>query len=254
MKKLYRKHKTIYDWGKYYLNHPEIVKTKEISKTETLKLPLRSDIINFLLNKFDINNTFYLEIGVRNPDDNFNKIQASKKYSVDPGIEYKENPVDFKVTSDDFFEGLDAGSFLNQNIKFDVIFIDGLHLAEQVERDINNSLRFLKEDGFLVLHDCNPPTEWHSRYNYSFELSPAWYYWNGSTWKAFVEFRKRKDYYSCCIDSDWGVGIISKKINFGSANNIENKFYEYDVLNENRKKCLNLISYNNFKTFIEVSK
>jgi hypothetical protein len=50
--------------------------------------------------------TTYLEIGVRNPEDNVNKINATNKYSVDPGLEYKLNPVDFKMTSDSFFEQL----------------------------------------------------------------------------------------------------------------------------------------------------
>ena len=69
----------------------------------------------------------YLEIGVRNPDDNFNRIKAEDKYSVDPGVEFKVNPVDFKLTSDQFFAQLLNGEVLNQNILFDVIFIDGLH-------------------------------------------------------------------------------------------------------------------------------
>ena len=41
-----------------------------------------------------------------------------------------------------FFTNLKGGKILNPKIKFDVIFIDGLHLAEQVERDIENSLDF----------------------------------------------------------------------------------------------------------------
>ena len=53
------------------------------------------------------------------------------------------------------------GKLLNSETKFDVIFIDGLHLAEQVERDIENSLDFIKEDGYF--YDCNPPSEWHAR-------------------------------------------------------------------------------------------
>ena len=59
---------------------------------------------------------------------NFNKIKATKKYSVDPGIEFKENPVDFKMTSDVFLK-LSTNQVLSNDIEFDVIFIDGLHLA-----------------------------------------------------------------------------------------------------------------------------
>ncbi|MCZ2339079.1 MAG: class I SAM-dependent methyltransferase, partial [Chitinophagales bacterium] len=106
-----------------------------------------------------------LEIGVRNPNDNYNKIMADVKYSVDPGVEFKENPVDFKMTSDAFFERLRNGEHIDRNIRFELIFIDGLHLADQVDRDIEHALAFLKDDGFLVMHDCNPPTEWHAKKN-----------------------------------------------------------------------------------------
>src|SRR5690606_27460848 len=105
--------------------------------------------------------TRYLEIGVRNPQANFDKIRASEKYGVDPGIEFEDNPVNFKMTSDAFFAQLSAGECLSPEIRFDVIFIDGLHTADQVERDIRNSLRYLADTGFVVAHDCNPPTEYH---------------------------------------------------------------------------------------------
>ena len=139
---------------------------------------------------------------------------------------------------------------LSDNIKFDVIFIDGLHLAEQVERDISNSLKFLKDDGFIVMHDCNPPSEYHASENYSYRLSPAKDYWNGTTWKAFVKSRQSKDYYSCCIDTDWGVGIISKKINLGNSSSISNPFYEFNTLDLNRKESLNLMNFDSFKEII----
>mgnify|MGYP006088663887 FL=1 len=116
-------------YGFRWLNHS---KTREgISKTklEIEKSPKRHEIINFLLSQFN-SATTYLEIGVRNPDHNFNKIDADKKYSVDPGVEFKSNPVDFQLTSDAFFEQLEVQKILTPDTLFDVIFIDGLHLAE----------------------------------------------------------------------------------------------------------------------------
>jgi hypothetical protein len=140
--------------GKKLLNHPHYVEIQEKNNLEISKKPSRTDIINYLLS-LNQNDTSYLEIGVRNPDANFNKIKANKKYSVDPGVEFKPNPVDFKMTSDLFFQKLSANEVLSNKIQFDVIFIDGLHLAEQVDRDIENSLKYIKDDGFIVLHDCN---------------------------------------------------------------------------------------------------
>ena len=92
-----------------------------------------------------------------------------------------------------------------------MIFIDGLHLAAQVDLDISNAFKFLKPDGFVVLHDCNPPTEWHAREDYYFNMTPAKGYWNGTTWKAFVKWRSNSEVQSCCIDTDWGIANDRKK-------------------------------------------
>lgn len=235
-----------YVYGKRLLNDKSFKNSIEKEALESKKEGTRTEIINFLLSTFT-GDTNYLEIGVRNPNDNFNHINATKKYSVDPGVEFKENPVDFKLTSDEFFAKLDNGEILNRELKFHVIFIDGLHLAEQVDRDIKNALKNIKDKGFIVLHDCNPPTEWHARENYSYHLTPARQNWNGTTWKAFLKWRYDKDLSSCCIDTDWGVGIISKTNNLGDNPTLKNEFYEFNFLDKNRKELLNLISFTELK-------
>lgn len=223
-------------------------KTPKLSDLERAKTPKRYDIINLLLKNLDRPST-YLEIGVRNPAENFDMVNAETKYSVDPGVEYKKNPVDFKLTSDEFFDGMRKGEIL-EGTKFDVIFVDGLHLADQVERDIDNSLEFLKEDGFLILHDCNPPSEWHARERYDYIYSPALKSWNGTTWKAFVKATQRQDLTSCCIDTDWGVGILTRQNALKAPTKIDNPYYEFSIFNDNRKESLNLISYDEFKKML----
>jgi hypothetical protein len=47
-----------------------------------------------------------------------------------------------------------------------------LHLAQQVEKDIINSIQFLSENGFIVMHDCSPPSEYHARESYNFNNGP----------------------------------------------------------------------------------
>lgn len=228
--------------------HPTHQQVRKISAAELEKKPTRTDVINHVLSgkEGEIN---YLEIGVRNPDDNFNHIKASNKYSVDPGVEFESNPVDFKMTSDEFFAAIKSGEVL-KDVKFDAIFIDGLHLAEQVDRDIQNSLDNLKKDGFIFMHDCNPPSEWHARETYGYKMSPAGGNWNGTTWKAFVKARQRTDIYSCCLNTDWGVGVISPSKNLGNSNTVENPYFEYQVLDNNRKATLNLLSFDEFKNLI----
>jgi hypothetical protein len=206
-------------------------------------------VINFLLSHFN-RETKYLEIGVRNPEDNFSQIRSNTKFSVDPGIEFESNTIDFNMTSDDFFSHWSQGKILSKDFKFDVIFIDGLHLAEQVDRDIINALQNLTDDGFIVLHDCNPPAEWHSREDYYYRESPAQGYWNGTTWKAFLKWRFDDSVTSCCIDTDWGVGIISKKYIIGQKLLPQNLFFEYNVLDKNRTELLNLMEFEDFKKMI----
>lgn len=238
--------KKIYHFGKQIIEDKEYIRIKALGKKEDSKQPKRYDVINYLLETIN-EEPYYLEIGVRRPELNFDKIKAATKFSVDPGLEYEENPVDFKMTSDVFFEKLNEGIILSKDIRFHCIFIDGLHQADQVERDIENSLLYLHEDGFVVLHDCNPPTEFHAREHFNYRYTPAEKYWNGTTWKAFTFFRKRKDFYSCCVDSDWGIGIISKTVNLGKPSKVINSFFDFQIFDKNREECLNLLTFEELK-------
>jgi hypothetical protein len=235
--------------GKRYLNDPVLWQVVEKSLNEIHKSTLRTEVLNFLLSQLK-RETTYLEIGVCDPSNNYNYINADIKYSVDPGYDFIKNPVDFKMNSDEFFSKLDKNEILTDNIKFDVIFIDGLHLAEQVDRDIINSLKYIKDDGFIVLHDCNPPTEWHAREDNDYFNTPAGAYWNGSTWKAFVKWRFSNSVKTCCIDSDFGIGVLSKKHSIGNCINPSNLFFEFNVFDKYRIEYLNLMNYSNFKNMI----
>jgi len=239
-----------YPKGKNFLNDPHYIDVQRKNRLEFSKSPSRTEIINFLLS-LNQKDTCYLEIGVRNPEHNYNQIKASTKYSVDPGIVFLDNPVDFKMTSDVFFRKLSAKEVLSKDIKFDVIFIDGLHFAQQVDRDIENATNYIKDDGFIVLHDCNPPTEWHARESEKYLNTPAGKSWNGTTWKAFLKWRFNSSINSCCIDSDWGVGILSKHYQIGKNIESTNPFFDFSLLEENREAYLNLIDFETFKRIIQ---
>ena len=111
----------------------------------------RSDIINTLINTY--NYSSYLEIGY-GTGYTFRKINATTKIGVDGGNgTHASDSVVIRLRSDDYFKMLkeQGGS------KFDVIFIDGSHLCEDVEKDLTNALEFLNEGGSIVMHDCSPP-------------------------------------------------------------------------------------------------
>lgn len=206
---------------------------------------LRYDIINNVINKHNFKT--YLEIGVCDPSVCFDKVICDTKHGVDPGVEFKENPVDYKMTSDDFFYFLDLQE---DPRKYDVVFIDGLHKSYQVKKDILNSLRYLNPNGYIILHDCNPPNNYMAREDYLVDGKYA--PWNGTTWKAIYWARThRSDLNTLTVDTDWGIGIIRNnlKLNTPLVQN-HNPFYEFDIMDTNREEDLGLISINDFKNYI----
>jgi len=186
----------------------------------------RTDIINHLIKKNNYKR--YLEIGVRNPDENLNKITVEHKDGVDPA-----GNCNYPIPSNDFFNQLDI------DVKYDIIFIDGLHLDYQVEQDITNSLKHLNQGGTIVMHDCSPIKEEHQVEEYVVGKT-----WNGTTWKAYVKFRMTDENLSMCVvDTDHGVGIINKgKQTLYPKSDVLN----FKLLDENRKEILNLITPEKF--------
>lgn len=91
----------------------------------------------------------YLEIGVYNPDHNYNHIQVESKLSLDPD---PKAGASIRMTSDEFFKAF-------KSLTIDLIFIDGLHHTDQAKRDTVNSWAALNVGGVIVIHDTNPPSE-----------------------------------------------------------------------------------------------
>src|SRR5688500_11146779 len=91
----------------------------------------RTDLLNHLATKYNLKR--YLEIGVQVPELNLDKIKCAYKVGVDPDTKAKAT---FQETSDEFF-----GRWMNEKLNlfnpFDLIFIDGMHTAEQVKKDFS---------------------------------------------------------------------------------------------------------------------
>jgi Methyltransferase domain len=102
----------------------------------------------------------YLEIGV-SQGATFHSVAAPRKVAVDPVFHFdveaarRENPdaAYHDVTSDTYF-----GTIVDPAERFDVIYLDGLHTAEQTLRDLLNALAFLEPGGLIVIDDVRPTT------------------------------------------------------------------------------------------------
>lgn len=190
-------------------------------------LKYRFDIINYLI---DIHGySSYLEIGTDNKNACFNKIKCKEKVCVDPAK--NDQNYTFNINSDDFF--------LINKAFFDIIFIDGLHTSEQSFKDIINALSFLNDGGSIVVHDTNPPTEFHAT-DYNSNRSPAYPAWNGTVWKSIYRLRKtRDDLIIRTYNTDYGVTVIQK--GRSELLILDNEFYSFRIFDANRKEILNII-------------
>jgi hypothetical protein len=160
----------------------------------------RIDIINGFIDENGYKS--YLEIGLGDGK-HFNAVKAEQKIGVDPEYGFESNV--YGTTSDAFFEWYSKECSKDVGHKFDLIFIDGLHHANQVERDIVNSWKCLNKGGTILIHDIKPP---------SFEshiVPRKSKIWCGDVWRAWNGLKKRYgtlnlDY----IDEEFGLGVIYK--------------------------------------------
>ena len=179
----------------------------------------RWDMIDYLIKKNNYKK--YLEIGC---DQNqlFSKINIQTKIGVDP-----ISGGNVRDTSDIFFK--------KNKEKFDIIFIDGLHIYDQVKKDILNSIKCLNDGGIVLVHDCLPDAM-------SKQAVPRYeLQWNGDVWKAIVDLRQNPNFeiYTCEIDQ--GIGIIKK-----------NKNTSVLKINKSIKKLKFKDFYENYKNFMRI--
>jgi len=180
----------------------------------------RTSILNTLVEKYSY--TSYLEIGQGLRTANFDWIRCRIKIGVDPA---RGLNAAYQMTSDDFFK-------IN-NDTFDLIFIDGLHQADQVEKDILNALKVLNPNGTILVHDCNPTTREMQLVTRGQGL------WTGDVWKAWVKLRAtRPDLKMYVIDAGSGCGLIRR----GRQDLIQLPGnLSFELLDKNRKEWLNLV-------------
>lgn len=205
----------------------------------------RTEIINLLIEKNNYKS--YLEIGLDNPDSNYNHIRCEYKECVDPFFEKDHingfdvnilnfeniinNVLTYRMTSDEFF--------LKNDKKYDIIFIDGLHTKEQVGKDIINSLKVLNTGGKIVCHDCLP-TDYNSQ-----KVPREQAYWFGDVWRTIPELSKQNIKFNT-VDCDCGCCIIDFFENNSDLQYISKWDKVWEDF-ENDKSFMNIISIDDFR-------
>lgn len=159
----------------------------------------------------------YLEIGY-GTGFNFDKIECEFKQGIDPVVN----------TDSDFF-------FKENEEIFDCIFIDGDHTAEQVRKDIINSMKCLSKDGVIILHDTIPHTKEMQ------EVPRIQREWTGTVWRAVVGFKKSyPDIRFETIRADYGLTFI-----YPNGRKAKKHFEKIEMLyedfKENEVELLNII-------------
>ena len=188
----------------------------------------RTDIINILIQKYGYKS--YLEVGTQDPTSNFDLIEVDHKVSIDP---FPRGEVTFVGTSDEYFNSI------TEDVKYDIIFIDGLHHNDQVLKDIENSLNHLSKNGTIVCHDCLPTTKTMQA---RVDTGGAW---TGDVWKAIAELRvERIDLDISVVDTDFGCGIIRRGTNIPYEP--QQDYLTYSYYSINKYKMLNVISTEQF--------
>jgi hypothetical protein len=140
----------------------------------------------------------YLEIGCAG-DELFNAVMAADKVGVDP-----VRGGTHRMTSDAYFDA-------NPDARFDVIFIDGLHLYDQVRRDLVNALAALNPGGWIALHDSFP-RDWLEEHVPQIVSSG----WTGDGWKVAFELLETEGVDFRLVAIDHGV-VVVKPLHAGVA-------------------------------------
>jgi len=204
-----RQVKNIGGWGSVH----------HMQSTIKYKGTMRWDIIQGLIDMYKYKS--YLEIGI-DKGANWKRIKCDLKHGMDPN-----GGGTHKMTSDEFFR-----RFYDT---YDLIFIDGLHHADQVEKDFDNALKHLKPNGTIVMHDCSPRNEDEQRVPWDGKQR----IWTGDAWKAFVKNRTRSDLEMYVVNTNNGIGIIRP----GKQEPITiNGDLDYHTFSTNQHNWLNLKS------------
>ncbi len=228
-----------------------IYKTHYHKRKKRITFKHRSEVINYLIKKYNLKS--YLEIGVYRTKKNFDLIKCPLKIGVDPAV---SAPCIYRETSDEFFEKNEMKGLVDQldsgeprlsvsKQKFDVIFIDGLHHAAQVQKDFDNSLKCLNEGGFILLHDTNPKEQ-------KYIIVPrrgSKGRWNGDVYRFMFKLHKEYDVDFRTLDFD-SNGLTVVKSKKGALHIIEFPGDNWETFAAHRNAVLKICTSREFRRWL----
>ena len=159
----------------------------------------------------------------------FDAVSAPHKVGIDP-----QRGGTLRLPYDEFFR-------INQE-RFDLIFIDRLHLCEQVLREARNALACLNQGGAVVIHDCLPTCREHQ------ERQPRKEAWTGDVWKAVVQLRQSPDCDVAVLDAGWGLAIVLARPN--SDRLIQAPPLTWETYLANRDRILRVMAFDQIEIFL----
>lgn len=159
----------------------------------------RVELINSLARRFDYKT--YLEIGVGDGT-TYEQIDIENKECCDPNVDDEDGcykNVTYEMTSDKMWHSIDNDK------KWDIIFIDGLHEGNTVLRDLFYGMYHLSDDGVIIIHDSLPISEESASYPRNTDGS-----WHGTVYKIYPVLNAIGIKY-CIINDDQGMGVVPKQ-------------------------------------------
>jgi len=91
-----------------------------------------------------------------------------------------------------------------QNLRFDMVFVDAWHEYETARRDLQDALSLIRQSGLVIAHDCLPENE-EAASPYREDRGIWW----GVSYKLFVDYLlAHDDLWYLAVDTDWGCGMV----------------------------------------------
>ncbi|MHB2208470.1 class I SAM-dependent methyltransferase [Methylobacterium sp. CM6257] len=149
--------------------------------------PFHHEFLQFL--KIILRPSIYLEIGVATGRTLFDAPRADLLIGVDPEFNISENiqfswhAALFRIGSDEFFEKKQIQNVTGKPVDF--TFVDGMHHAEFVIRDIRNAESISHNKSVIAVHDIYPKTAQEASREQNVGA-----YWMGDVFKATHVLRK----------------------------------------------------------------